>query len=30
MIVAIVLIALGLKKVLEYVGDTEHHDLTTR
>ncbi|HJY24143.1 MAG TPA: low temperature requirement protein A [Actinomycetes bacterium] len=27
MITGIVLLALGLKKVLEYVGDTEHHDL---
>ena len=27
MIAGVVLIALGLKKVLEYVGDTEHHDL---
>lgn len=27
MIVAIVVTAVGLKKVLEYVGDTEHHDL---
>jgi low temperature requirement protein LtrA len=27
MIVAIVVTALGLKKVLEYVGDTGHHDL---
>ena len=26
--VGIVLVALGLKKVLEYVGDTEHHALT--
>jgi low temperature requirement protein LtrA len=24
----IVLVALGMKKVLEYVGDTEHHDLS--
>ena len=28
MIVAIVVTALGLKKVLEYVGDTDHHELT--
>jgi low temperature requirement protein LtrA len=28
MVVAIVVTALGLKKVLEYVGDTEHHELT--
>jgi low temperature requirement protein LtrA len=28
MIVAIVIAALGLKKVLEYVADTEHHDLS--
>jgi low temperature requirement protein LtrA len=27
MIAGIVLVALGLKKVLEYVGDTHHHDL---
>ena len=27
LIVGIVLVALGLKKVLEYVGDTEHHTL---
>lgn len=27
MIVAIVVTAVGLKKVLEYVGDTKHHDL---
>nr|WP_272941306.1 low temperature requirement protein A [Kribbella flavida] len=27
MVAGIVLLALGLKKVLEYVGDTEHHDL---
>ena len=27
MVVGIVLLALGLKKVLEYVGDTEHHHL---
>jgi low temperature requirement protein LtrA len=28
MIVGVVLLALGLKKVLEYVADGEHHDLT--
>lgn len=28
MVVAIVVTALGLKKVLEYVGDTEHHDIS--
>lgn len=28
MVVAIVVTALGLKKVLEYVGDSEHHDLS--
>ena len=28
LVVGIVLVALGLKKVLEYVGDTEHHTLT--
>lgn len=28
MIAGVVLSALGLKKVLEYVGDTEHHNLT--
>jgi low temperature requirement protein LtrA len=27
MVAGIVMLALGLKKVLEYVGDTEHHDL---
>ena len=27
MVAGIVLLALGLKKVLEYVGDTSHHDL---
>ncbi|TCC51311.1 low temperature requirement protein A [Kribbella capetownensis] len=27
MVIGIVLLALGLKKVLEYVGDTEHHHL---
>jgi low temperature requirement protein LtrA len=27
LIAGVVLVALGLKKVLEYVGDTEHHDL---
>jgi low temperature requirement protein LtrA len=27
MIAGVVLIALGMKKVLEYVGDTAHHDL---
>lgn len=27
MVVGVVLLALGLKKVLEYVGDTEHHHL---
>jgi low temperature requirement protein LtrA len=27
MVAGIVLLALGLKKVLEYVGDTEHHHL---
>ncbi|GAB2659869.1 low temperature requirement protein A [Kribbella swartbergensis] len=27
MVTGVVLLALGLKKVLEYVGDTEHHDL---
>ena len=27
MVAGIVLLALGLKKVLEYVGDTEHHGL---
>ena len=26
--VGIVLVALGLKKVLEYVADTDHHDLS--
>jgi low temperature requirement protein LtrA len=30
MIVGVVLVALGLKKVLEYVGDTEHHTLTDK
>ena len=25
---AVVVVALGLKKVLEYVSDTEHHDLS--
>jgi low temperature requirement protein LtrA len=28
LMVGIVLVALGLKKVLEYVADTEHHDLS--
>jgi low temperature requirement protein LtrA len=28
MVAGIIYLALGLKKVLEYVGDTEHHDLT--
>ncbi len=28
LIVGVVLLALGLKKVLEYVADTEHHELT--
>jgi low temperature requirement protein LtrA len=28
MVAGIVLFALGLKKVLEYVGDTEHHELS--
>ena len=28
MIAGIILIALGMKKILEYVGDTESHDLT--
>jgi low temperature requirement protein LtrA len=28
LICGVVLLALGLKKVLEYVGDTDHHDLT--
>ncbi len=28
MMAGIVMLALGLKKVLEYVGDTEHHELT--
>jgi low temperature requirement protein LtrA len=28
LVVGIVLVALGMKKVLEYVGDTEHHSLT--
>jgi low temperature requirement protein LtrA len=28
LVAGIVLVALGLKKVLEYVGDTAHHDLT--
>jgi low temperature requirement protein LtrA len=28
MVTGIVLLALGLKKVLEYVGDAEHHDLS--
>lgn len=28
MIAGVVLLALGLKKVLEYVGDAEHHDLS--
>jgi low temperature requirement protein LtrA len=27
MVIGIILLALGLKKVLEYVGDTEHHHL---
>jgi low temperature requirement protein LtrA len=27
LVVGVVLVALGLKKVLEYVGDTEHHSL---
>jgi low temperature requirement protein LtrA len=27
LIAGVVLVALGLKKVLEYVGDTDHHDL---
>jgi low temperature requirement protein LtrA len=27
MVAGVILLALGLKKVLEYVGDTEHHDL---
>jgi low temperature requirement protein LtrA len=27
LVAGVVLLALGLKKVLEYVGDTEHHDL---
>jgi low temperature requirement protein LtrA len=30
MIVGIVLVALGLKKVLEYVGDTAHHTLSDK
>jgi low temperature requirement protein LtrA len=30
LIVGIVLMALGLKKVLEYVGDTEHHTLSDK
>jgi low temperature requirement protein LtrA len=30
LIIGIVLIALGLKKVLEYVGDTEHHTLSDK
>ena len=29
-IAAIVVTALGLKKVLEYVGETDHHELPTR
>ena len=28
MVAGIVFLALGLKKVIEYVADTEHHDLT--
>jgi low temperature requirement protein LtrA len=28
LVVSIVLVALGLKKVLEYIGDTGHHTLT--
>jgi low temperature requirement protein LtrA len=28
MMAGVVMLALGLKKVLEYVGDTEHHDLS--
>ena len=28
MVVGVVVLALGLKKVLEYVGDSEHHQLT--
>ena len=27
LMVGVIMVALGLKKVLEYVGDTEHHDL---
>lgn len=30
MMVGIVMLALGLKKVLEYVGDTEHHTLSDK
>jgi low temperature requirement protein LtrA len=30
LIIGVVLVALGLKKVLEYVGDTEHHTLSDK
>ena len=30
MMIGIVMLALGLKKVLEYVGDTEHHTITDK
>jgi low temperature requirement protein LtrA len=30
MMIGIVMLALGLKKVLEYVGDTEHHTISDK